>query len=95
MRTYWLDLLFLEAPEDALSQPPISHVIVKHAGTHEYPGVPKVHAVTHRALSLSELQGNINTLRTELDRIEEAARRKYAAARGKDGRRFEKANAKA
>ena len=78
MGTYF-GLLFLGAPKEAIRQPAVSHVFVKHCTHGEYKGVnPELPLITPRCLSIRELETFIDHLKEELDQIKVEARKKYA-----------------
>jgi hypothetical protein len=77
MTTYF-DLLFLAAPKEAMRQPAVSHVALKHATYGEYKGVKtELPLITPRCLSFAELERFIDHLKQELDEIKKEAKGKY------------------
>lgn len=90
LNTHSLDLLFLGMPKDALPGPALSHVSLKSWGRAEYKGVADVPLITPQCVSERELEYEIDRLHKELEVIRTAAKRKYAAYRRLERRRFNK-----
>lgn len=90
MDTHTLDLLFVDPDKLGSFGSAISHVYVKSCSGpgDRYPNVnPGLALLTPSAMSVSELDWQIDRLHEELERLRAKAHRRYAAKAKREGRK--------
>jgi len=88
MKTFRLGLSFLEIPEGAVPGPPRAHICVKRFADDPLKSAEGPSLISSECVSFTEMEGQIELLKQELDTLKEEARRKFTAAHKRERERW-------